>query len=112
MRLLGYVLFPCFILLSSCVAPVIIPVASLDPGAHKVRVSNTAPPKSCRYLGHVTVEQPGRYQASDQEVQTGAFNMLRNKGYEKNGNYIELLASTPVPGHRHIILTGVVYRCS
>ena len=76
------------VLLTGCAANV------LNPQAAKVIVSHEKPAKSCEYKGMITANQgnffTGNY-TSNANLQSGAFNDLRNKAFELWGNYVQLV---------------------
>ena len=69
---------------------------SLQPGAEKVQLSHSQADKECEFLGTVTANQGNFFTGgftSNANLQEGAFNDLRNKGFAMGGNYIQIIAS-------------------
>jgi hypothetical protein len=88
-------------------------------GAELVRVTNTEPGRECKYLGDVTGSQGNRFTGgftSDANLETGARNDLKNKGFELGGNVIYLLTQRDSQtgdsrDRKNMTLSGNVYRC-
>jgi len=103
--------------------------SQLSPGAQKVIISGQKAPKGCKYVGLVTANQGNFFTGgftSNQNLQEGAFNDLRNQAYKMGGNRVVLLmshaASTGGGGaysgtgmgadsETNVAITGSVYRC-
>jgi len=69
---------------------------SLNPGAEKVQLSHSKADKTCQFLGTVFANQGNAFTGgftSNANLQEGAFNDLRNKGYAMGGNYIQIIAN-------------------
>ena len=92
---------------------------SVQRGAERVRVTNTEPGRECKFLGDVTGSQGNRFTGgftSDANLETGARNDLKNKGFELGGNVIYLLTQRDSQtgdsrDRKNVTLTGNVYRC-
>lgn len=98
--------------------------AEIKPGAQKVRLMQTEP-KGCKYLGEVTGNQGNFFTGgftSNENLETGARNELKNKAYDMGGNVIVLLTNragqTGSYGRygggseqTNITLTGTVFKC-
>jgi hypothetical protein len=105
----------------------------LSPAAQRVMVTSQKAPKSCKYLGMATANQgnffTGAY-TSNQNLQSGAFNDLRNQAAKMHGNRVVLLmshaADTTSGGgvgiggigggalsgqETNVAITGNIYRC-
>jgi hypothetical protein len=112
---------PSFLILSlvGCAAT---PLVS---GSHIVRITNTEPGKECKFLGDVTGNQgdllTGAW-TSNENLETGARNALKNKAFAMGGNLIVLLtqragqtgSAWDGSGGSHqtnVTLSGNVYRC-
>ena len=88
-------------------------------GAELVRVTNTEPGRECKFLGDVTGSQGNRFTGgftSDANLETGARNDLKNKGFELGGNVIYLLTQRDSQtgdsrDRKNMTLSGNVYRC-
>lgn len=80
------------VLLSGCAA-----TQTLSPGAKKVLITNNQKvPKGCKYLGSATSNQGNFFTGgftSNQNLQQGSFNDLRNKAAAMGGNRVILLMS-------------------
>ena len=96
----------------------------LSPGAESVRVSNSEPGEECKYLGDVTGSQgnffTGPY-TSNENLETGARNELKNKAFAMGGNLVVILTqragqtgSGPYGGGQqtNVTITGNVYHCT
>jgi hypothetical protein len=107
----------------------------IKPGAQKVRITTKEPSSSCEYLGEVTGSQGGSFTGkftSNEDLETGARNDLKNKAAAMGGNVVHLLANragetgkmTVVPVGKHhtvvgggstrqtnVTYSGAVYRC-
>jgi Domain of unknown function (DUF4156) len=92
---------------------------SVNRGAELVRVTNREPGRECKFLGDVTGSQGNRFTGgftSDANLETGARNDLKNKGFELGGNVIYLLTqrdsqTADTRDRKNVTLTGNVYRC-
>lgn len=106
------------VLLAGCAA------MELKPGAEKVRFMQTEP-KGCKYVGEATGNQgnffTGAY-TSNENLETGARNALKNKAVELGGNVVVLLTNragqTGSGGQyggysqqTNVTLAGTVYNC-
>ncbi len=98
----------------------------LDPSAVKIRLTNTEPGKECEFLGDITGNQGGFFTGeftSNEHLETGARNDLKNKAHALGGNVVYLLtnragqtgvydANSGGSSQRtDITLGGNVYRC-
>lgn len=98
--------------------------AELKPGAERVRFMQ-AEPKGCKYLGEATGNQgnffTGAY-TSNENLETGARNTLKNKAVELGGNVVVLLTNragqTGSYGQygggsqqTNVALTGTIFNC-
>ena len=92
---------------------------TVNRGAELVRVTNKEPGRECKFLGDVTGSQGNRFTGgftSDANLETGARNDLKNKGFELGGNVIYLLTqrdsqTADTRDRKNVTLTGNVYRC-
>jgi hypothetical protein len=105
-------------LLSGCAA------ISLQPGAAAVRVV-TQDPKGCTYLGEATGNQGNFFTGaftSNESLETGSRNALKNAASELHGNTVVLLTNRAGQtsswnrqgGGSHetnVVMTGAVYDC-
>lgn len=117
MKGLGYLIIAS--LLIGCAAE------QLQPGAERVRVMQSEP-KGCKYLGEVTGNQGNFFTGgwtSNENLETGARNILKNKAYKMGGNAVVLLTNRAGQtgnyseyggGTRqtNVTLTGTVFKCS
>ncbi|HEY5756973.1 MAG TPA: DUF4156 domain-containing protein [Steroidobacter sp.] len=97
----------------------------LQPGAQMVRVSNTEPGPECKFLGDITGNQGNSFTGpfiTNENLETGARNDLKNKAAALGGNLVVLLTQragqTGGPGEvggsveqTNVTLSGNVYRC-
>ena len=95
---------------------------SLKPGAEKVLITDTKPADGCKFLGEVVGNQgnffTGRY-TSNENLEIGAQNNLKNKAMEMGGNVIVLLTqragqTTGMYGagsETNVTVSGNVYKC-
>ena len=97
----------------------------IHPGAVGVRVTNSEPGKECKYLGDVTGSQGGSFAGpwtSNENLETGARNDIKNKAAARGGNVVSLLTQraglTGSSGQyggsfqqTNVTLTSNVYRC-
>ena len=98
---------------------------ALRPGAELVRVTNTEPGRECQFLGDVTGSQGNRYSGrytSNENLETGARNDLKNKAAALGGNVVYLISQRAGQTGRYnrdsgssqqtnVTLSGSVYRC-
>lgn len=98
--------------------------APMKAGAEKVRISQSEP-KDCKYLGEVTGNQGNFFTGgwtSNENMETGARNELKNKAFELGGNVVVLLTNrsgqTGSYGQygggsqqTNVTLSGTVYNC-
>jgi hypothetical protein len=92
---------------------------SLNPGAEKIKIVREEPRKEdkCEFLGDVTGSQGDWFRGaltSNESLETGARNELKNKAYAKGGNLAVLLterASDTEQQQTHVTLTANVYKC-
>jgi hypothetical protein len=105
-------------LLAGCAA------TPLHPGAQMVRVTNTEPGSECQFLGDITGNQGNSFTGpfiTNENLETGARNDLKNKAAALGGNLVVLLTQragqTGGIGQgsgeqTNVTLSGNVYRCS
>lgn len=107
-----------FIFLAGCAAN------ELKPGAEKVRFTQMEP-KGCRYLGEVTGNQGNFFTGgwtSNENLETGARNDLKNKAAEMGGNVVLLLTNRAGQtgnysggwgggSQTNVAMSATVYRC-
>lgn len=105
-------------LLAGCAAQ------ELNPRAAKVRIMQTEP-KGCEYLGEVTGNQGNFFTGgwtSNENLETGARNDMKNKASAMGGNAIVMLtnragqtgSSGQYGGHSqqtNVAITGTVFKC-
>ena len=92
---------------------------SVNRGAELVRVTNREPGQECKFLGDVTGTQGNRFTGgftSDANLETGARNDLKNKGFALGGNVVYLLTQRDsqtgdTRDRKNVTLSGNVYRC-
>ncbi|TQV88829.1 DUF4156 domain-containing protein [Aliikangiella coralliicola] len=99
----------------------------LSPGAEKIRLTHKEPGKECQFLGDITGNQGDFFTGgftSNEQLETGARNDLKNKAHTMGGNVIYILTQragqTSSYDSEHgggssqtnVTLTGNVYRCS
>lgn len=68
----------------------------LNPVASKVQISRAAPAKDCKFVNTVTATQGNFFTGSftsNNNLQEGAYNKVRNEAAEMGGNYIQLISS-------------------
>ena len=97
----------------------------ISPGADRVKITNTEPGKECKFLGDVTGNQ-GNFLTgpwtSNENLETGARNDMKNKAAAMGGNVIAILTQragqTGSSGYyggssqqTNVTVTGSVYRC-
>lgn len=96
----------------------------LKPGAEKVRFMQSEP-KGCKYLGEATGNQGNFFTGgwtSNENLETGARNELKNKVVEMGGNVVVVLTNragqTGSYGQygggsqqTNVTLTGTVFKC-
>ncbi|WP_325148002.1 DUF4156 domain-containing protein [Francisella hispaniensis] len=78
------------ILLASCSS------VQLNPIASKVEISRAAPAKDCKFINTITGTQGNFFTGaftSNNNLQEGAYNKVRNKAAKMGGNYIQLISS-------------------
>lgn len=106
------------LLLAGCAAQ------ELKPGAEKVRFTQSEP-KGCKYLGEATGNQGNSFTGgwtSNENLETGARNTLKNKAVDMGGNIVVLLTNragqTGSYGQyggssqqTNVALTGTVFNC-
>jgi len=67
----------------------------IKPGAEKVRFMQSEP-KGCKYLGEATGNQGNFFTGgwtSNENLETGSRNTLKNKAYEMGGNVVVVLTN-------------------
>jgi hypothetical protein len=97
----------------------LIKETSLNAGAEKVKLVKEEPRKEdkCEFLGDVTGSQGDWFRGaftSNESLETGARNELKNKAYAKGGNLAVLLterSSATDKAQTHVTLTANVYKC-
>lgn len=108
-----------FVVLAGCAA------TPLQPGAEMVRVTNTEPDSGCEFLGDITGNQGNSFTGpfiTNENLETGARNDLKNKAATLGGNLVVLLTqragATGSVGEAigsvqqtNVTLSGNVYRC-
>lgn len=99
--------------------------APLKPGASKVRFAQSEP-KGCEYLGEATGNQGNFFTGgwtSNENLETGARNELKNKAIEMGGNVVVVLTNragqTGSYGQygggsqqTNVTITGTVFNCA
>ena len=88
-------------------------------GAELVRVTNKEPGQECKFLGDLTGSQGNRFTGgftSDENLETGARNDLKNKAFDLGGNVVYLLTQRDSQtgdsrDRKNITLGGNVYQC-
>jgi hypothetical protein len=108
-------LLPLALILSACSA---IP---LNTGAEKVRLTNREPDKTCKFLGDVQGGQGGYWTGgytSNENLETGARNDLKNKAAALGGNTVAILSDRATDAgyflssyKQDVMLVGNVYAC-
>lgn len=107
------------LLLSACSAN------TLNNGAERVRVTHNEPGKECTYLGDITGNQGNFFTGSwtsNQNLETGARNSLKNEAHKIGGNVVAILTQragqtggvhegTGSSRQTNVTITGNVYRC-
>lgn len=94
----------------------------LNPGAERVRVTNTEPGKECQFLGEVTGNQGGSLTGgitSNANLETGARNDLKNKAAAMGGNLVVIITQRAgqttgqygAGGQTSVTISGNVYKC-
>lgn len=88
-------------------------------GAEHVKLTNFKPNDNCKYLGDITGSQgdffTGRY-TSNEILETGARNNLKNKADSMGGNLVVILTqragfSGKNSRQTNVTITGNVYNC-
>jgi hypothetical protein len=111
--------FFAFVVLAGCAA------TRLQPSAEMVRVTNVAADSECKFLGDITGNQGNAFTGpfiSNENLETGARNDLKNKAADLGGNLVVLLThragQTGSVGEAggsvlqtNVTLSGNVYRC-
>ena len=99
------------ILLAGCAAK------AIHPNAQQVRILDKAPEGTCKYIGEAIGSQgnffTGAY-TSDENLQRGALNELKNKAANMGGNAIVLVsnqAGLTQGSQRNMTSLGNVYSC-
>ncbi len=97
----------------------------LQPGAQGVRVTNIEPGSECKFLGDITGSQGNSFTGpfiTNENLETGARNDLKNKAAALGGNLVVLLtqragqtggfgAAGGSVEQTNVTLSGNVYRC-
>lgn len=110
------ILIGALLIFASCAA------TELTTGGQRVRITNTEPGVDCEYLGVVTGSQGSALTGgltSNENMEKGALNDLRNKAAELGGNLILILTqragqTTDKGGagtQTNVTMTANVYRC-
>ena len=105
-----------FVVLAGC------SVTPLQTGAEGVRVTNTEPASECKFLGDITGNEGNAFTGSftsNENLETGARNDLKNKAAALGGNVVVLITqragqtgSGDTGGAQtNVTLSGNVYRC-
>ena len=111
-------LFLVFILVGCAATPLVS-------GTHNIRITHTEPGKECKFLGDVTGNQGNLISGgwtSNENLETGARNDLKNKAYALGGNLVVILtqragqtgSAWDGSGSSHqtnVTISGNVYRC-
>ena len=96
----------------------------LKPGAAKIRFMQNEP-KGCTYLGEAVGSQGGSFigrLTSNENMEIGARNSLKNQAAEMGGNVVTLLLNRAGQtgswnqhgghqGQTNVVLTGIVFKC-
>lgn len=98
----------------------------LKPGANLVRLTNNEPGLECKFLGDITGNQgdflTGEF-TSNEDLESGARNDLKNKAFDMGGNIIYLLTQRAGQtgsfnnefgggiSQTNVTLSGNVYQC-
>jgi hypothetical protein len=104
------------VLIAGCAA------TQLKQGVNSVKLVNSEPGKECQFVGDVTGNQGDFFRGaftSNENLETGARNDIKNKAAAMGGNLIVILTQRAgqtggVNGGGHqtnVTLTGNVYRC-
>jgi hypothetical protein len=114
-----FVMGAALLLLSGCAAQ------PLTPGAEKIRIMQTEP-KGCKYVGEATGNQGNFFTGgwtSNENLETGARNTLKNKAMEMGGNVIVMLTNRAgqtgqanawgggSSQQTNAVITGTVFNC-
>jgi hypothetical protein len=94
----------------------------VKPGAERVRITTTEPGKECKFLGEATGNQGNRFSGgwtSNENLETGARNDLKNKAADLGGNVVMLLTQRAAETHgnngaggqTNVTLSGNIYKC-
>jgi len=101
------------VLLSACAS-----VASLDPGAKSVTLSDSKPSSKCEVVVKIKAIQKGAMIPAN-KLEEGAKNQLRNAAYKKQANYVYIkdnysdsmnntIESNAIAS---VTIDGIAYRC-
>ncbi len=98
----------------------------LESGANLIRLTHNEPTKECQFLGDVTGNQgdflTGEF-TSNEDLETGARNDLKNKAHKMGGNVIYILTQRAGQtgsydsefgggiSQTNVTLSGNVYKC-
>ena len=107
------------VILSGCAA------TPMNPGAERVRITSTEPGKECKFLGDLTGNQGNFFTGpwtSNENLETGARNDMKNKAASMGGNVVAILTQRAgqTGGYgqyggssqqTNVVITGNVYRC-
>ncbi|QIV95312.1 uncharacterized protein DUF4156 [Allofrancisella inopinata] len=107
------------IALSGCAAN------KLNPVAQSVQLSTAPAASDCKFINTITASQGNFFTGgftSNNNLQTGAYNDIRNQAYDLGGNYIQLISSQAgntgsmangSGGYQqtNYSVTGSVYKC-
>ena len=97
----------------------------LNPNASKVQISSAAAKDSCTFIDTVTSSQGNFFTGgftSNNNLQTGAYNEIRNQAAKKGGNYVQIISTQAgntgsMAGNggayqqTNYSITGSVYKC-
>ena len=97
----------------------------INPGAERVRLTNSEPGKECKFLGDVTGNQGNSLTGpwtSNESLETGARSDIKNKAFAMGGNVVAILTQragqTGSYGRyggsseqTNVVITGNIYRC-
>lgn len=106
-----------FILVAFAVGLTACAAKSLDPGAERVMLSNSAPSENCEFLGEVHGGQ-GNWWTDDitstKALVEGSRNDMKNQAYEMGANYVHIQQTaqdTSYVGGGKIGMAGNAFHC-
>jgi hypothetical protein len=105
--------------LTSCAA------IDINPQAQKVQISTAPASENCEFINTITATQGNFFTGgftSNNNLQAGAYNEIRNQAYQLGGNYIQLISSQAgntgsmsnsdgAYQQTNYSVTGSVYKC-